>query len=756
MATDASACRIIYPRPWPPPYPWPPPHPRPRPQIQPITTRFHSADVTIRDQVAEVEVNATFYNPNNVRMEGTYWFPLPAQAAVRDFKMEINGKMVQGELLDAKKARKVYEDIVRKMKDPGLLEWVGGQMLKCRVFPMEPHKETKVSLTYTQMLRQDSGLVRFDYPLRSAKPNAGDIGQLVFKVHIQTTVPLKTIHSGTHAFDITRKGDKAATLTLEAKNVDPKRDVEIVFSRDARDVGLSVLTHKPKREDGTFLLTVTPKVEVDKSKVLPKDIVFVCDTSGSMMADNKLAQAKKALKFCVGSLNEGDRFGIITFSGDVRYFKKELVVRRKSVVEEANEFIDGLKAIGGTALNDAVLAALELTKKAESVPMIIFLTDGNPTIGEQNVETILKNARKANEKDVRLFVFGVGYDVNTKLLDLLAEENHGTREYVKPKEDIEVRVSGFYQKVSNPVLADVKLNFGDVDVEQLYPKKLPDLFHGGQITVLGRYKKPGTGNVVLTGTVGKTKKEFRYPVTFSDDTGHDYLPRMWALRKVAFLLDEIRLRGEKQEVVDEVTRLGKLHGIITPYTSFLVVEEGAPMTASVRRELRDLAHASREGFAKGDPGGGGRGAVWNSADIARAKSATPGAPRQTGRSGAAPTPDDEAGIAAPDPVVLGITGGAFGRDGRADDKMAEELEQRFRKAARELVHRVASKTFYARADGFWVDSTYDAKTHRNVEDVKLWSDAFLALAEKHKDLGKYVTAHQKLLVVLDGTAYRIQ
>ena len=738
---DASACRIIHPRPW----PWPPPHPHPRPRppvpppLEPILTRYHSADIKVRDQVAEVQVNATFYNPNPRRIEGTYWFPLPADAAVTDFKMEVNGKLVQGELLDAKRAKQIYEDIVRKQKDPALLEWVGSQMLKCRVFPMEANKETKVALSYTQMLKEEAGLVRLGYPLRSAKPNAGTIDQLVVKVSIQSAVPIKTVYAATHKFDVNRKGEKEALLTFEGKAVDPRRDIEILFSRDAGDIGLSLISHKPKREDGSFLLTVTPKVKIEADKVIKKDIIFVCDTSGSMQADGKIEQAKNALKFCVRSLNKGDRFNIIAFSGDVRHFRKEFVDRSDDVLEQADEYIGAMRAVGGTALNDALLAALEVAKSSKNVPMIIFLTDGNPTIGEQNVKTILKNISAANKTKCRLFVFGVGYDVNTKLLDLLAEENRGVREYVKPKEDIEVKVSAFYTKVANPVLSDVKVDFGDAPVEQVYPRKLPDLFHGSQLTMLGRFKKPGEYKVTLTGSAAGETKTFTYTVKFQDTQSNDYLPRLWALRKVAFLLDEIRLHGENKELVTEVTRLGKLHGIITPYTSFLVVEEGAPINTAMRRELEEAGRDARRTFASKE---GGKGAVADSATIARAKNAA-----------------GEQAAQAPGVFGMQRSGGPrpLGRyRGMKADEADEKFQEDLRKAVKKIIRQVGAKTFYVKADGLWTDSAYDKKDAAKIKEIKLWSDAFFALVKEHPELGKFIAESQKLIVVLGGEIYRIR
>ena len=726
FAPEAQACRIIEPIPRPIPIP-----PRP-PEMKPLQTRYHSADITIKDQVAEVTVNATFYNPNPFRIEGTYWFPLPADAAVKDFEMEVNGKVVKGELLDAAKARQIYEDIVRRQKDPALLEWVGAQMLKCRVFPIEANKETKVALSYTYMLQEDAGLVRFSYPLRSAKPNEGTIDQLVVKISLESAAALKTIYSPTHNFDISRKSDKTALLSFEAKNVDPVKDVELLFSRDNADVGLTVISHNPANEAGYFLLTVTPKVAAEDDKVIKKDIIFVCDTSGSMLEGGKIEQAKKALHFCVNSLNPGDRFNIIAFSTEARFFKNGLVERTDDNLKEADAYIDGLTARGGTALNEALLAALDVAKNAKNVPMMIFLTDGLPTVGEQNVQTILKNVKEANAAKCRLFVFGVGYDVNTQLLDLLAEENRGVREYVKPKEDIEVKVSSFYTKVASPVLSDVKLDFGGAEVEQVYPRQLPDLFRGTQLTMLGRFKKPGQYRVTLSGQVGDEAAKFTYDVAFKDSASDDYLPRLWALRKVAFLLDEIRLHGENKELVEEITLLGKRHGIITPYTSFLVVEEGAPLPAEVRRELSKAGERSRDIFVREKAG---RAAVENSADIARSSSPYAPLPTAQGQQGQGGYGD-----------MLGVHGGA------GDEEFAEKLSQ----AARDVIRQVGAKTFYVKEDGFWVDSTYDKDAGTEVKDVALWSDEFFDLVKQHPELGKILGETQKVIVVIGDEAYRIQ
>ena len=717
----AQACRIIEPI----PRPIDPPVAAPEPL--PIKTKQHRAEIVVKDRVAEVRVRATFHNPNAFRMEGTYWFPLPAEAVVQDFRMEINGKRVKGELLDAKRARTIYEDIVRRQKDPALLEWMGSQMLKCRIFPMEANSDTRIELGYTHLLNEDAGLMRLTYPLRSSKSPGGTIGELVVSVTLESTIPIKTIYSPTHTFDIVRKSDTTARLSFEAESADPARDVEIVWSRDSREIGLSLLSHKPGDEAGYFLLTVTPKVELDHAKVINKDVVFVCDTSGSMEADDKIEQAKNALAYCVHSLNKGDRFNIVGFSSDVRPFKAGLVERSDKALEEADAFIKAMDATGGTAIDEALSTAVAMLKKAQNVAMLVFLTDGNPTIGETNVDEILKKAKAANDGVCRLFVFGVGYDVNTRLLDTLAEQNRGCRDYVKPGEDIEVKVSAFYTKVSNPVLSDVTVELGGAEAGEVYPRQLPDLFHGSDLTLLGRFKRVGRHEVKLAGRVGGKPRVFTYSAEFSGAGKDDYLPRLWALRKVAFLLDEIRLHGENDELTDEVARLGKLHGILTPYTSFIVVDDNASVPADFRVQMERARKESRDTFSRQEAG---RQAVADSASISAMKGAV-GAPMASA------------------PNVFGIHGGAGGAGGEA------VFERRLHQVVRETIRHVAGRTFYVKSDGLWIDSRYDKKDEARVKSITLWSEAFFALIKDHPKLGKILTETRALIVCVDGEIFRI-
>jgi len=739
-AQDAAACRVV-----------PSPMPIVRPEMPPrqaLETRSHTADITIKGAVAQVAVNAVFYNPNPYVMEGTYFFPLEANASVDNFEMDINGKMVKGELLDADKARGIYEGIVRQMKDPGLLEFMGTKMLKCRVYPMNPNSETKVKLTYSLALRAEGGLYEFTYPFRSARPEAGTIGAVALRVKVEQPDGIKTVYSPSHQVDVKRASDREATLGFEGAKVDPERDFKLYFSTSKNDVGVAVITHKPAGEDGYFLLTVTPSVEEKAGEAQPKSIVFVADTSGSM-AGEKIEQAKGALRFCVNSLKPADHFALITFATEPVAFREALIPATKENVQAALEFIDKIEARGGTAIYDALTLALKLIKGAKGLPMIAFMTDGLPTIGETNIEAILKAVAAGNAEKARLFVFGVGYDVNTQLLDKLAEENRGSPDYVSPKENIEVKVSSFYQKVASPVLSDLKLDIPGLKTSDVYPKTLPDLFRGSQLMVLGRFEGGGAKAIKLSGTVAGKPREFVYEATFGEGADNTFLPRLWAVRKVAFLLNEIRLRGRNQELVDEVVKLGKQHGILTPYTSFLVVEDDVrPAVAGVpRAELRERLRREAESFAARADGQRAVEEARVLQDALDVDMVRPTKPTTRPVAPGEPAAPPRMSIGGP-AITSGRANNAFGYGG--------EARKNLEKAAAEVIVTIADKTFYRKADGFLHDSLYNEAEHKaQIIEVKAFSDEYFALLKKHPGIGRYLAEGEPIIIVIEGKVYKI-
>jgi len=340
---------------------------------------------------------------------------------------------------------------------------------------------------------------------------------------------------------------------------------------------LSLLTSRVPEEEGYFLLLASPGVEPASTRIIPKDVVFVLDTSGSM-AGQKLEQAKKALLFCVENLNEDDRFEVLRFSTDVDQLFDNTVKASPENRARAGEFIRRLKPLGGTAIDNALQRAFSLAPSRDSshgrVLVIIFLTDGRPTVGITREEEILERARQHNSQGTRVFTFGIGTDVNTHLLDKLTEDARGFTQYVLPEEDLEIKVSSFFTKIKQPVLANPTLKFtGGIRVSQTYPSPLPDLFQGEQVVLVGRYSGRGDSAIVLEGNVDGATHKYTYEASWDSAESHSFIPRLWATRRVGFLLDEIRLRGENSELRDEVVELARKYGIVTPYTAYLIVED---------------------------------------------------------------------------------------------------------------------------------------------------------------------------------------
>src|SRR5437879_7249790 len=535
----------------------------------PLEVTIHQVNVKIDGQVAITSIDQEFYNPNDQRLEGFYMFPVPNGGHCDKFSMESGGKTGDAELLPADKARGIYEDIVRKVRDPALLEYAGRDLFKVRIFPIEPRSRKPIKISYTELLRSDVGTVTYLYPLSTEKFSARPIKNLSMKIELKSAEPLASIYSPSHKAEIKRDGPNRAVIGDESKDEKPDTDFQLVYNSEVRDVGLSLITHKPAGEDGYFLLLAAPTT-AKETKPAPKDIVFVVDTSGSM-AGPKLQQAKKALEFCVENLNNEDRFEIVRFSTEAESLFGKLVDADSEHRKRASNFIADLKPIGGTAIADALQSALKArTEKTERPFLIIFLTDGLPTVGTRNPAEILAEVKKAGS--ARIFSFGIGSDVNTQLLDQIAEGTRAFSQYVLANEDLEVKVSSFYTRIKEPVLTNVRLEFGGgVRTSKLYPAQLPDLFQGDQLVVTWRYTGCGVVEATINGLANGREQTFNYKVKFNDSS-NDYVARLWATRRVGFLLDEIRIHGETNELRDEATDLARRCGIMPPYTAALRVD----------------------------------------------------------------------------------------------------------------------------------------------------------------------------------------
>jgi Ca-activated chloride channel family protein len=546
-------------------------------QLPPLAMLQHKVAITLDDQVAITHVEQVFRNHTDRQLEATYVFPVPKGASVTKFTMWVNGKEVHGELVPADKAREIYTSIVRRTQDPGLLEYIGNNMLRMRVFPIPPKGDQKVAFTYESVASKEGGAVEYIYPLKTDGKATATLEKFGITASIKSQHGVQNVYSPTHALAVKRVNDKEVAVEFERNQGLLDKDFQMFYSTGDKDVGLTTLLHRPvASEAGYVMLLMTPKVEFSKSYEVPRDMVMILDTSGSMRGV-KMEQAKKALKYCLNNLGAKDRFALMNFATTINRYKDGLLENTPDQLEQARKWVDGLEATGGTAINDALAAGLELRTKDEGRTFtIVFFTDGMPTVGETNIDKILKNTLARNTANTRIFTFGVGDDVNATFLDKLADETRAVATYVRPAEDIEAKVSGLYAKISHPVLTNLQLAATNgISFSEVYPPKLPDLFHGGQVQVLGRFSGKGPSAIKLTGQVGMETKEFVYELTYPEKTAADkgFVEHIWARRKVGYLLDQIRANGESKELKDEVIALAKKYGITTPYTSYLIVPD---------------------------------------------------------------------------------------------------------------------------------------------------------------------------------------
>ena len=526
--------------------------------------------VHLSDRAAEVSVECTYHNSSPRVLEGTYLFPLPPEAAVDKFSLFVDGEEIRAELLDVDAARQEYESIVRRMKDPALLEYVDRQLLKARIYPIQPNSDAKIRLYYTHPLVADFGITDFAYPLPTEHQTSDAVCSLTFD--IETKASLKTVTSPTHEVQVTYDRPGHTTVKASPGSGGREADFHLLCTYDTREVGAQFLTTTDDAGQHYFMAVIAPG-EATSDVVIPKDVVFCFDHSGSM-ANEKITQARAALRFCLGRLNPEDRFGLIVFNDAIDPFTTTLRRATPGAIDSARQFVDQVQADGGTFIEGALVHSMNLFERAQRPKYLVFLTDGLPTVGPREPGTIRNSVRACNKEGVRLFTFGVGYDLNAALLNDLAGDGQGQSAYVSPKEDVEVAVSNFFRKISRPVLSDCHLQFTGVDVHDLYPRDLPDVFAGSEIVVVGRFDEDGPVTARLQGTRGVTPVNHVFQAEFVPKPGrYQFVPKLWAGRRIGFLLEDMRKNGETPEVKAEVIRLSKKYGIMTPYTAFLAAPE---------------------------------------------------------------------------------------------------------------------------------------------------------------------------------------
>ena len=725
-------------------HPVPLPRPIVRPQPAPPSTykiKELSVQNRIVDQVARVQVSQSFVNTGSRQMEVCFVFPLPYDGAIDSLTFLVDGKEYAGKLLPAKEARSIYEGFIRRNQDPALLEWIGTGMFKTSVFPVPPGAERKVTLRYSQLLRKSGKLTDFLFPLSTAKYTSHPVEKVDFRVTIESSSEIKSVYSPSHAVNVERPDAKHATVTYQAKDSVPTNDFRLFYDVAEGQLGASVLSYRPESgEDGFFLLLASPQIKAASSDRLEKNVIFVVDRSGSM-SGKKIEQAREALKFVLNNLREGDLFNIVAYDSSVESFRPELQRYDDSTRKATLGFVEGIYAGGSTNIDGALSSAMAMIQDDSRPNFVIFLTDGQPTAGETNEMKIVEKIQKLNKLRARVISFGVGYDVNSRLLDRLTRANFGQSEYVRPDEDIEAHVSRLYSRMDAPVMTDVAVDF-DFDearaehgppVNRMYPGQVHDLFAGEQLVIAGRYKKHGLAKVTIRGKVGKEKRKFDFPATLaekSNDQSFAFVEKLWAMRRIGKIIDELDLSGRNEELIKELVALSTKHGILTPYTSFL-----ADDTAS----LKELANANVQ--------------------LRRAGRALEQLAQTEGRSAFAQRAQKKSYQSAPRPAADAAPGFGLGGSGGAKFRNIESD----REESADSVQNVGNETLFKRGKRWVAANAVDVDLQRDrakIVELDRFTDDYFKLTQANTDAENRILAAQQpgeeLLVKLRGKVYLIK
>lgn len=744
-------------------------NPMPRPPGEPeFRVKNVEVHAEVRDQVATVQMAQTFQNVSQRVLETQFLFPLPPDAAINGLTLIVDGKELKGELKTKEEARRAYEEIVRQRKDPALLEFMDRGLFRTSVFPIPPGETRRVEIQYVQLLNSVNGLVDLTLPAGPASTHNVKVDELKIDVRIESTIALGNVYSATHDLAFTRNDEKTARGHLELKDVTKAQDVRILFGTKEQDVGISVVSFKPEDEEqGYFLLLASPGSNNNQKPIIGRTLLFVVDRSGSM-AGEKMDQTKSALKYMLNSIGEQDTFNIVAFGSEVKTFRPELEAGTADAKKAALDYVADMFPGGGTNINGALTEALAQLKDESRPTYVLFMTDGLPTVGEVSEPAITKNAEKAARRNVRMFNFGVGHDVNSRLLDRLAKNHRGRTTYVKPNENIEQPVTTMFQQISMPAMTDIRMTFesngkasGSL-VNRQIPETLSDLFFGEQLIITGRYRDAGDVRVTLEGTVNDQARRLIQEAKFgnAEETRRNaFVAQLWATRRIGQIIDELDLNGQNKELVDELVALSLKYGIMTPYTSFLADETRSLQDGRLTMDEATNRLSSGLEMASGAGGFAQREFKQTLKNAERASSTPQRASDELsnllgsssgGRSdGSVPT----AGLVpAPGGPAMGGRGPGMGMGGQGMAGMGLGEEPR------STVRKIGDRTFYWKNDE-WQDAALlqDGKLKElEITAIEQFSAEYFELAKK--DNGKwsvFLSIEEPILVLIGEKAVRI-
>ncbi len=710
-------------------------HQRPPALVHVTRTAVHAEIV---DGVATTVIDQVFRNDGPRDAEGTWILPLPRGAVADGLTMTVGGKEVRGEVLDADQARGVYEAIVRQRRDPGLLEYAGEGLLRARIFPIPARGEVGVTVRLRQVLEPLGGVYPWRWPLRSMQMGDAGTGGVTLDVRIRGRSRLATVFSPYGGAEIRRLGEHEATVSLEGK-AGQLEDLEVWYGLAEQEFGLHLLAHRQVGDDGWFAMLVSPPRQLGGDKAPPRRCVqFVVDTSGSMQGA-KIEQAKAALRAFLRSLRPSDVFQVVTFASSVQTFFEQPVPANAANVAAAVERVDRIAAMGGTNIGGALEQALraDLPEGDDSgafLQQIVFVTDGEPTMGVTDPRQILELTRRNDRRAMRIFALGVGDRIDVRLIDDLVLQHRGARDFVGDHERIEAKVDALCRKIAEPALTDVVVKCDGIETFDVHPPRTHDLFCGEVMQIVGRYRGEGRRTVRVSGKQNGQAREFVFDVEFpAVAPGQEFVQTLWARQHVAALLDAIRRGGQRQELVEEVRRLATRYGIVTPYTSQLIVEEGMRLGGVPvgQAEAGRWADSPRPGGGRGTDGPTAPGA---SGPATGRPASLPIDHLGRSRTGAEAVAESKA-VTGGDDFYLGARGGG-----------ARKLEDGAAGPAR--VRRAAGRVFLLVGDDL-VEQGLPADWKQQAVLVDAYSEVWFALSKRDPKL-REVLALGERIVFRDG------
>ncbi len=535
----------------------------------------HDVKVTINNGIAVTEVTQVFQNMEQRQVEALYTFPVPKGASVSNFSMWIDGKEMVGEVLEKKRAREIYNSYKQKRRDPGLLEQTDYKTFEMRIFPIAPNAQQKVQVTYYQELDFDHDWATYVYPLATTTRNGIDSrvsGKFAVAVDVKSAVPIVEMESPSHGqnFLIIDHSENFYEASLENRDGDLARDVVLAFHAARPFTGLDMITSNIPGEDGYFMLTLTAGQELDKLAI-GADYVFVLDVSGSMANSGKLSTSKNSVEAFISSLGPEDKFEVITFNRQATTLFNALTPSNERSQQQAATFLNSLEAKGGTMLQPALNAAYKYGDPDRTLNVVI-LSDG---MTEQADRSVLMDMIRSRPVNVRVFCIGVGNEVNRPLLKQMADDAGGLAAFISQGDDFKRQAAAFRRKLTHPVATNLSFVVRGIDIYDIEPRKLPNLYHGMPIRIYGRYRGDGLGKFMLSGEVNgrpiSSEAEMLFP---EKDSDNPEIERMWAWHRMEDLENGMESRTD-QKSIDEIVRLGEAYSITSEYTSFIVLENDA-------------------------------------------------------------------------------------------------------------------------------------------------------------------------------------